>query len=86
MPAATYMLMVYFSCAGGRCGSPQNVALCLAPQLHNLVVRCDGKNLTDHGRPQGFPSLAACTEAGKSMLNPAANPTRTAVNFRCIRR
>jgi hypothetical protein len=80
------MLMLYFSCSGGSCGSPQNVILCVAPQVHNLIVRCDGKNDTAQYRPQYFPSLQACTDAGKAILDPAANPGKTAVSYKCIKR
>ena len=84
--SATYILMLYFSCSGGSCGSPQNVAVCVAPQIHNLIVRCDGKNDAAQFRPQHFPSLQACTGAAKAILNPAANPGKTVVSYKCIKR
>jgi len=84
--SAVYILLLYFSCSGGSCGSPQNVALCVVPQAHDLIVRCDGKNGSDQYRPQHFSSLQACTDAGKSMMHAAANPTKTVVNYRCVRR
>ena len=78
--------MIYFSCSGGSCGSPGNVALCVATQVHNLIVRCDGKNDADQYRPQHFPSLQTCTDAGKLILNTAANPQKTVVSYKCIKR
>jgi len=84
--AAAYVLMVYFSCAGGSCGSPHNVALCVAPPIHDLIVRCDGKNDAAQYRPQAFASLRACSDAGKLILNAAANPTKTVASYRCLRR
>jgi hypothetical protein len=84
--AAAYVLIVHFSCAGGSCGSPHNVELCVASRVHDLIVRCDGKNDAAQYQSQAFPSLSACTDAGKLILNAAANPTKTVVSYRCLRR
>jgi len=86
LASATYVLLVYFSCGGGSCGTPQQLELCIASQVDGLIIRCDGKNDTNQYRPRPFPSLRACSEAGKLMRSQAASPSKTVSNYRCIKR